>query len=47
MRLLLVNPKFPESFWTYKWAIDEILVRTRTTNPPLSLATLAARCPTA
>ena len=45
MRLLLVNPKFPESFWTYKWAVDEILVRTRTTNPPLGLATLAALCP--
>ncbi|MGH8698225.1 MAG: cobalamin-dependent protein, partial [Burkholderiales bacterium] len=45
MRLLLVNPKFPESFWTYKWAIDEIVVRTRTTNPPLGLATLAALCP--
>jgi radical SAM superfamily enzyme YgiQ (UPF0313 family) len=45
MRLLLVNPKFPESFWTYKWALDEILPRTRTTNPPLGLATLAALCP--
>jgi hypothetical protein len=32
MRLRLVNPKFPESFWTYKWAIDEIVVRTRTTQ---------------
>jgi hypothetical protein len=28
MRLLLVNPRFPESFWTFKWAIDEILPRT-------------------
>lgn len=45
MRLLLVNPKFPESFWTFKWAIDEILPRTRATNPPLGLATLAALCP--
>jgi radical SAM superfamily enzyme YgiQ (UPF0313 family) len=44
MRLLLINPKFPESFWTFKWAIDEILPRTRTTNPPLGLATLAALC---
>jgi len=43
MRLLLVNPKFPESFWTYKWAIDEILVRTRTTNPPLGHLVLTAR----
>jgi radical SAM superfamily enzyme YgiQ (UPF0313 family) len=45
MRLLLVNPRFPESFWTFKWAIDEILPRTRATNPPLGLATLAALCP--
>jgi radical SAM superfamily enzyme YgiQ (UPF0313 family) len=45
MRLLLVNPKFPESFWTYKWAVDEVLVRTRAINPPLGLATLAALCP--
>ncbi|TFH48134.1 MAG: radical SAM protein [Lysobacterales bacterium] len=45
MRLLLVNPKFPESFWTFKWAIDEILPRTRATNPPLGLATLAGLCP--
>jgi len=45
MRLLLLNPRFPESFWTFKWAIDEILPRTRATNPPLGLATLAALCP--
>ncbi len=45
MRLLLVNPRFPESFWTFKWAIDEILPRARATNPPLGLATLAALCP--
>jgi len=45
MRLLLVNPRFPESFWTFKWAIDEILPRTRATNPPLGLATLAALTP--
>jgi len=45
MRLLLINPRFPESFWTFKWAIDEVLPRTRATNPPLGLATLAALCP--
>jgi len=45
MRLLLVNPKFPESFWSFKWAIDEVLPRRRATNPPLGLATLAALCP--
>ena len=45
MRLLLINPRFPESFWTFKWAIDSVLPRTRATNPPLGLATLAALCP--
>jgi radical SAM superfamily enzyme YgiQ (UPF0313 family) len=45
MRLLLVNPRFPESFWTFKWAIGEVLPGCRATNPPLGLATLAALCP--
>jgi radical SAM superfamily enzyme YgiQ (UPF0313 family) len=45
MRLLLINPKFPESVWTFKWAIDEVLPGRRSTNPPLGLATLAALCP--
>ena len=45
MRLLLINPKFPESFWSFTWAIDEVLPRKRATCPPLGLATLAALCP--
>ena len=45
MRLLLINPKFPESFWSFRWAIDEVLPQTRAVNPPLGLATLAALCP--
>ena len=45
MRLLLINPKFPESFWSFTWAIGGILPRKRTTCPPLGLATLAALCP--
>ena len=45
MHLLLINPKFPESFWSFKWAIDEILPSSRATNPPLGLATLAALSP--
>jgi len=45
MRLLLVNPKFPESFWTFKWAVDEVLPGRRAVNPPLGLATLASLCP--
>ena len=45
MRLLLINPKFPESFWAFKWAINRILPHKRALNPPLGLATLAALCP--
>jgi radical SAM superfamily enzyme YgiQ (UPF0313 family) len=45
MRLLLVNPRFPESFWSFKWAIDTVLPETRALNPPLGLATVAALCP--
>jgi len=45
MRLLLINPKLPDSFWSFKWAIYAILPGKRAVNPPLGLATLAALCP--
>ncbi len=45
MRLLLINPRFPESFWSFRWALEEILPGKRAINPPLGLATLAALCP--
>ncbi|KPK55730.1 MAG: radical SAM protein, partial [Gemmatimonas sp. SG8_38_2] len=45
MRLLLINPRFPESFWSFKWAVDAVLPGQRALNPPLGLATLAALCP--
>jgi len=45
MRLLLINPRAPESFWSFKWAVDEVLPNKRAVNPPLGLATLAALCP--
>src|SRR5271166_6343823 len=45
MRLLLINPRFPESFWSSKWALAEVLPNKRAMNPPLGLATLAALCP--
>ncbi len=45
MKLLLINPKFPESFWSFKLAVDKILPNKRTLNPPLGLATLAALSP--
>jgi radical SAM superfamily enzyme YgiQ (UPF0313 family) len=44
-RLLLINPKFPESFWSYSWALNNVLPGKRAGNPPLGLATLAALCP--
>jgi hypothetical protein len=45
IRLLLINPRFTESFWSFRWAINEILPGKRAVNPPLGLATLAALCP--
>jgi radical SAM superfamily enzyme YgiQ (UPF0313 family) len=45
IRIVLVNPKFPESFWSFRWAVERILSGKRTVNPPLGLATLAALCP--
>jgi radical SAM superfamily enzyme YgiQ (UPF0313 family) len=45
MRLLLINPRFPESFWSFKWAADRVFPGKRAINPPLGLATLAALCP--
>src|SRR6266852_6048284 len=44
-KLLLINPRFPESFWSFRWAIDSVLPNKRTVNPPLGLATLAALSP--
>jgi radical SAM superfamily enzyme YgiQ (UPF0313 family) len=45
MRLLLINPKVPESFWSFKWAVSAILPGKRAVNPPLGLATVAALTP--
>ncbi len=45
MKLLLINPKFPESFWSYKWGLENFAPGKRTLNPPLGLATLAGMCP--
>src|SRR5690242_20109765 len=45
VRLLLINPRAPESFWTFRWAVDQVLPDKRAVNPPLGLATLAALCP--
>jgi radical SAM superfamily enzyme YgiQ (UPF0313 family) len=45
VRLLLINPRFNESFWSFRWAVNEVLPGKRAVNPPLGLATLAALCP--
>jgi len=45
MRFLLVNPALPESFWSFRWALERVLGGKRALNPPLGLATLAALCP--
>jgi radical SAM superfamily enzyme YgiQ (UPF0313 family) len=46
MKLLLINPKFAESFWSFKWAVDNVMPKEiRTINPPLGLATVAALTP--
>ena len=45
VRLLLINPRFPESFWSFRWALNKILPGKRALNSPLGLATLAALCP--
>ena len=44
-RLLLINPKFKESFWSFRWALDEVLDGKSAVNPPLGLATIAALTP--
>ena len=45
VRLLLINPRSPESFWSFKWAVDNVLPGKRAVNPPLGLATVAALTP--
>jgi radical SAM superfamily enzyme YgiQ (UPF0313 family) len=45
MKLLLINPRFPESFWSFKWAMETVVNGRKAINPPLGLATLAALCP--
>ena len=45
LRLLLINPRFPESFWSFRWALQELLSGKQAINPPLGLATVAALTP--
>jgi radical SAM superfamily enzyme YgiQ (UPF0313 family) len=44
-KLLLINPRAPESFWSFRWALETVLPDKRAVNPPLGLATVAALTP--
>lgn len=43
MNILLVYPRFPDTFWSFKHALR--FVRKRAANPPLGLLTVAAMLP--
>ncbi|HWQ04499.1 MAG TPA: B12-binding domain-containing radical SAM protein [Longilinea sp.] len=43
MRILLVQPEFPVTFWSFKYALD--FVDKKVSNPPLGLLTVAALLP--
>src|SRR5262245_27741796 len=45
MKLLLIQPKLPESFWSFTWAFREIARDKRAPISPLGLATVAALTP--
>jgi radical SAM superfamily enzyme YgiQ (UPF0313 family) len=43
LKVLLVWPRFPSSFWSFDGILD--LIRIETNHPPLGLLTVAALCP--
>ncbi|NMB56302.1 MAG: B12-binding domain-containing radical SAM protein [Leptolinea sp.] len=43
MKVLLVYPEFPDTFWSFKHALQ--FVRKNSSNPPLGLVTIAALSP--
>jgi radical SAM superfamily enzyme YgiQ (UPF0313 family) len=43
MNVLLIYPKFPDTFWSFKHALK--FIRKKATNPPLGLLTVAAMLP--
>lgn len=45
MRLLLINPRFPESFWSFTWGFNRIVRDKKALSTPLGLCTIAALCP--
>jgi radical SAM superfamily enzyme YgiQ (UPF0313 family) len=45
MKLLLIQPRLPESFWSFTWAFREVARDKRAPISPLGLATVAALTP--
>ena len=43
MRILLVYPRYPETFWNFKYPLK--FVSKKAANPPLGLLTVAAMLP--
>jgi hypothetical protein len=43
MKILLVNPQFPDTFWSFKHALK--FIRKKAGAPPLGLLTVAAMLP--
>jgi radical SAM superfamily enzyme YgiQ (UPF0313 family) len=45
MKLLLINPRLPESFWSFSWALQQVSRDKKAVLTPLGLATVAALTP--
>jgi len=43
MKILLVYPEFPDTFWSFKHALK--FIRKKSSSPPLGLLTIAAMLP--
>jgi len=43
MRILLIYPEFPDTFWSFRHALK--FIRKKATSPPLGLLTIAAMLP--
>ena len=43
MKILLVYPEFPDTFWSFKYALN--FIRKKASSPPLGLLTIASMLP--